>query len=372
MLTFDKYIYDIISSGHPFDVVSFDFKKAFDKAPHKSVIEALAGIGVCGKALAWFASFLEGRLQQVRVGSTYLATMCVTSGVVQGSVVGPVLYTVLTDNLLRSLHHPAVAFADDIKFVADVAVCSKDLVQADVNKVAFWSAEHHMPLSDDKSLVMHCGSHQPFNIYALHGKPLKIVDNFTDLGVQRSKNGSFSGHCQSLAARASKSAGAIRRAFRSTSRELLWPAFQCYIAPMLIYCSQSWNPSLRSDDNIIENVQRRFTKHLKGLQLLSYYDRLRELGVLSMHNRRIYTDMIFIYKILHGLVACPGSAFGVVVSGNRTRANGVGLQHFRSNSKSSSALFCVRSPSQWNKLYLHILLSVAPCLSLRTCYFVIF
>jgi len=117
-----------------------------------------------------------------------------------------------------------------------------------------------------------------------------------------------------------------------------------------MYCSSSWSPPLRSDDDVIESVQRRFTKHLKGLQQLPYNDRLRELGALSLHDRRTYADMIFIYKALHGLMNCPGSTFGIELIDSRTRANGVGLKQRRPNTRSAGALFCVRGPSQWNKL----------------------
>ena len=102
--------------------------------------------------MEWFASFLSGRTQQIRVGNDLSNSNRVTSGVVQGSTLGPTLFTVLTDSLLCKLVFPAGAFADDFKFVADVTDHSQAEVQLDVDKIALWSAEHDMPLSLEKPL----------------------------------------------------------------------------------------------------------------------------------------------------------------------------------------------------------------------------
>ena len=84
MLCFDAALADVSSRDHAYDIIAFDFKKAFDKAPHHHVLEALRKLGVCNTALKWFASFLSGRTQQVRVGSSLSTTCDVTSGILQG------------------------------------------------------------------------------------------------------------------------------------------------------------------------------------------------------------------------------------------------------------------------------------------------
>jgi hypothetical protein len=101
--------------------ISLDSAKAFDKAPYHAVLRALSEHGVRGNTLNWFASFLSGRTQRVRVGHTYSTSADVVSGVVQGSVVGPCLYTIFVDSLLRDLRCSAVfCYADDIKLIFDV------------------------------------------------------------------------------------------------------------------------------------------------------------------------------------------------------------------------------------------------------------
>ena len=158
---FDSFITNAASVGYPFDIVSFDFKKALDKTPHEYVIQAASNIGINGKALDWLTSFLHGRTQKVRIGDSYSRVNDDTSGVIQGSSLGPDLYTISMDSLLRHIQLPAVAFADDLKFIADVIHHTAASVQEDVNIVADWANEHHTPLSVEKSGILHCGSHQP-------------------------------------------------------------------------------------------------------------------------------------------------------------------------------------------------------------------
>ena len=152
-LCFDAVLADVLSRDHAYDIVAFDLKKAFDKAPHHHVLEALRKLSVCDTALKWFASFLSGRTQQVRVGSSLSTTCDVTSGILQGSIIGLILYTIRNDPLLRQLSLPSVALADDVKFLVDVTELSKDNVQAEVDIIANWSEEHYMLLSVDKTIT---------------------------------------------------------------------------------------------------------------------------------------------------------------------------------------------------------------------------
>ena len=81
-----------------------------------------------------------------------------------------------------------------------------------------------------------------------------------DLGILRTSDASYSNHCQAIAAKASRTAGAIRHTFRSRDRNLMWAAFQSYELPITMYCSPLWNPTLKKDINALEKIQRRFTK----------------------------------------------------------------------------------------------------------------
>ena len=113
------------------------------------------------------------------------------------------LYTILIYPLLHLLIFPKSAFADDIKFVADVTTNTCKTVQAEVTKITDWSDSHSMPLTIEKSSVMQCGYNQPSYNCTSHGASLQSVDKFADLGIQQTSCAGYTSHCKENSAKAS-------------------------------------------------------------------------------------------------------------------------------------------------------------------------
>ena len=360
ILSCDAVIASTIMEGHAYGIISFDFKAAFDKVPHKAVIEALAAKGVSGAALSWYGSFLSGRTQKVKVGNSLSCSSDVISGVVQGSCCGPGLYTLVADSLLQRIRLPHWAFADDFKIVADVAEYSCATVQEEIDKVVQWSDVNQMPLTIEKCGVMHCGSSQPRFTYFIQNRSMTVFE--FDLGLVRTTGSMYEGHCQAAAAKASKISGAIRRIFQKKSPQLLWPAYCSYVLPILMYGSQAWNTTMRKDVRCIESVQRRYTKSIHGMYNLTYDEKLLQLNALNLENRRIYADMTFTYKVLHCLIKCTADELGLRLVHSRTRGDGVRLMQTRAVKRAAADIYCIRAPSVWNKLPLTITNSSSLCM----------
>jgi hypothetical protein len=352
LLQCDKYISECLIACNPFDIISFDFCKAFDKVPHQCVLNAASELD---SALAWIASFLTERTQRVKVNNCLSNRRDVISGTMQGSVLGPTLYIIAINPLLRSIELPVGAFADDIKLVANVRIHTKSEVQSVINKIADWAKLHHMPISFEKTAVMHCGSNQPKNVYELNDQPIIVVENYKDLGVYMSSDSKFSVQYEKVVSKAAKAAYAIRRIFKSRQQRLMWPAFQAYILPIITYCSPVWNPNLQRDIDLVKRVQRSFTKAIRGFKDKSYSDRLHTLSALSLHQRRTLSDMVTVHKIVYNKMLCTPANLGLSLVTSNTRANGVRLTQQRATSKVCAAHFMCRAPSQWNKLPAHII-----------------
>ena len=139
-----------------------------------------------------------------------------------------------------------------------------------------------------------CGPHQPNHFYYINSVAITSMDSVKDLGIRRSKDDTYTEHCNDVISRAASKCGMLRRMFPSSHYNLLWLAFVSYILPVLSYCSPIWSPFLKRDINALESIQRQFTKKINGLSSLSYNDRLRELGALTLEHRRRYTDMVTI------------------------------------------------------------------------------
>ena len=174
-----------------------------------------------------------------------------------------------------------MAFADDSKFKADIVKYSRREIQTNVDIVTLWSNERSMPLSLDKCGILHCGNQQAPNDYIINGKPLISVTSCNDLGIIRSSlDARYGEQCKAVYSQASQEAGAIRRCFRLKAPELLWPAFESYILPKLMYGVPAWSPILRKDINLIEKIRKRFTKNMRSMQdddgnYVSYAERLK-------------------------------------------------------------------------------------------------
>ena len=102
-----------LDEGQPLDVSYLDFAKAFDSVPHKRLLSKLKTYGVRGKLLRWIESFLTGRLQRVLIQGDASSWCPVTSGIPQGSVLGPTLFIIYVNDLPDSVTNSVSMFADD-------------------------------------------------------------------------------------------------------------------------------------------------------------------------------------------------------------------------------------------------------------------
>ena len=113
----------------------------------------------------------------------------------------------------------------------------------------------------------------------------------------------FNKHYRLMASKANHRASLILRTFLSRQPNLLFKAFTVYVRPLLEYCSPVWSPVYKTDIELIERVQRAFTKRLYGFKYLSYSERLSLLHADTLELRRLKTDLVMLFKIVHNLVA---------------------------------------------------------------------
>ena len=94
--------------------------------------------------------------------------------------------------------------------------------------------------------------------------------------------------------------GLIKISFECVDREMFLSLYTSLVRPLLEYCVHAWSPHLKKDINLLENVQRRATKMVRGLRNLEYDERLTILGIPRLEDRRVRGDMILTYRLLNG------------------------------------------------------------------------
>ena len=122
-----------------------------------------------------------------------------------------------------------------------------------------------MPLSIAKCLVLQWSNNNPQLVFVCGNALLPTTNELCDLGVTRTAAQKFSANTVLVAAKAYRASGAILRSLRPLERKLLWAVFSANVFPILNYAFPAWNPHLRRDVNLLENIQRRYKMRLWGL-----------------------------------------------------------------------------------------------------------
>ena len=299
LTTLDEWtrLYD---EGLPFDVLYLDFRKAFDSVPYARLLYKLRKCGITGKLNGWIEDFLNNRNQAVCINGAKSSYLKVTSGVPQGSVLGPVLFLVFVNDLPASITTKCKIFADDTKIYHPIlSLVDFDTVQQDLHSLVEWSNEWLLGFNSQKCKVMHFGRNNPCYEYVMNENTIESVTEDKDLGITVSNDLSFSKYICNAAAKANRVLGLIRKTFSYVSKESFLTLYKTYVRPHLEYCVQVWSPYLKKDIDVLEKVQRRATKIVPELAHLSYEDRLKELKLTTLEDRRIRGDLIEVYKIVN-------------------------------------------------------------------------
>lgn len=299
-----------LEDGLGIDVAYLDFSKAFDKVDFHILLKKIKSLGIGGKLGRWLYDFLTNRSQTVIVNGIKSKRIFVTSGVPQGSVLGPLLFLILIGDIDKDVQHSFVSsFADDTRaFKSVFSMSDVSFLQSDLNTIYLWAEQNNMFFNSVKFEMLRYNTPSPLSNAAYkdnHDQNISIKKSLTDLGVIMSSSANFSEQIEKVASSMKNMISWVLRTFQLRNRFALVTLWKSLILPIHDYCSQLWSPHKLGDIQRFELLQWYFLKKIKHVNDNDYWDALKSFNMLSLQRRRERYQIIYVWKIIEGIVPNP-------------------------------------------------------------------
>lgn len=298
------------------DVIYTDFAKAFNRVDHKLLLLKLQAFGLSTSLTRLIASYLSDRKQYVSLNGHVSDSIEVTSGVPQGSILGPLLFTIFINDVVSFVGVNCLLYADDMKLFYNIRSVDDCLaLQLSLRSLCQWCSNNGLSLNPMKCRVMSFSLKE--NIiefdYRIDDVVVERPASVKDLGIIFDPKLSFASQVQSVSSAAMKTVGFIIRNSRHfTNTTLMKSLFTAFVRPKLEYCCIVWNPGYSTHALLLESVQRRFLKYLAFREDSTYPVRgfpndilLNRFTFDSLESRRSYFSVVFLWKLMRGDISSP-------------------------------------------------------------------
>lgn len=320
-----------MSNGNEVDAIYSDFSKAFDKVDHCTLLQKLKiTFGIHGSLLKWVQSYLVGRTARVVVNGHSSDTFAPTSGVPQGTHLGPIFFIMFVDDIKYSIQNSDFEmYADDLKLYRIVMSKNDEtLLQKDIDGLCVWCEKNSMLVNIDKCYHIKFSrkKHKLNSTYKMRNQILSKVSEVKDLGIIIDSEMKFQTHIETVINKSNRMLAFLNR---NTKRfhclSALKVLFFALVRSHIEYCSIVWFPVHNIHIQRIERIQIKFIKRLSYIAGIrktakNYDDRLSYFKMKSLHWRRDFTGLIFLFKVLNQGVDCSPLLSSININTPRTSA----------------------------------------------------
>jgi hypothetical protein len=339
----------------PVDIAVFDFSKAFDSVPHNLLLSKLVSYGIDDKLISWLSSFLLARRQRVVLEGCPSAWLPVTSGVPQGSVLGPLLFLIYIDDISAGLSSTVRLFADDLIMYSEIPNNSFfSNFQQDLNKLHDWSVKWEMNFNNSKCHITQltlCKNTTKF-AYKLGSFVLPYCNSFKYLGVTISSDLKWKSHINIISKKASNTLNFVRRNLYFCSQEYKSKAYLSLVRPILEYGSPAWDPYYNTDINSLNKVQNRASHFATNTYdyKIAVAELHKKLGWPLLQERRKVARLCEFYKIVKGTSPVPATELSKPTRLGRSSSDGYNYKNLYTRTNIRKFSFFPRTIIDWNLL----------------------
>ena len=285
-----------------------DVAKAFDRVDHSILLSRLADIRMSESTLTWFRSYLSGWEIQTRIDGVMSDPLETTSGVPQGSVLGPLLYLLHVREVPSVSKAGCALFADDTTLhrcgcVADwqLPCCPRE---GDLQRLSVWAEESKIMFNAAKSASMIIGGKSrgpPLQPICLNGVPVPLRSSQRHLGVILSDNLRWDAHVSRMLQLVSAPLSLLKLlAYRHRLPPMCIRRFYCgFIRPRLEYSSAVWGGCCRKLQSRLERVQLQGARAIVRTPGLSHQELLSRAGLPSLCWRRRIHRLELLWKLVN-------------------------------------------------------------------------
>ena len=350
-------IAEILDQKGQADCIIMDFSKAFDTVPHQRLLTKLKYNGIAGSLLTWMRHFLTKRTQQVVIDGFSSDRVYVSSGVPQGTVLGPAMFLMYINDLPRNVNSTVRLLADDcIMYKRIMSANDPVTLQEDINTLCTWQHHWLMKFNIRKCFAMHV-THKKNPIrttYKVGEMALQAVENHTYLGVQLNNKLNWNHHIVKTTAKANSTLGLLRRNLYHCNQSVKSTAYKTLVRPQLEYCATIWDPHHQVYINSLEAVQNRAARFVKRdfSRDSSVSSMVKDLGWKSLEERRLTARLTLLYKASHQLAAINISKYQNTSTTRRMtrQTSALSFNYPKPSKDCYKYSFLPRTVAQWNTL----------------------